>query len=385
MERLAVGTATALAALHGAAVVHRDLTPGNVLLGADGPCVIDVGVSRALDSLGVTGHGAGIPAFMAPEQLTGTRVGAPADVFAWGLTMAFAATGSPPFGEDSAPEVMRRMLHEEPDLRGLPGSLRDAVAHALSKDPSHRPTAARLLDRLLRLPGLPDRVIAMAVEALAGAASAAPTTEILRPRSETLVLRNTTGQHAFRGPEQFAAEAPDRAYVPGFAPQHDGPAPAGGRDGHTMGIVASVALGILVGVAVITLVLWPRLSGDDGKRGTSARSTPSDGPVDSVPAAYGGTWHGTATNQRGMRFVVQVTFRAGRRTAEVRYPPPIGCDGTLTLTRGVQSRLDMSLKVPRPCTDGGVVTVTRQADGSLLYAWMKPKTHLSYRATLRSG
>jgi hypothetical protein len=396
-ERLAIGTATALAALHGAAVVHRDLTPGNVLLGADGPRVIDVGVSRALDSLGIAGHGVGIPSFMAPEQLTGTRVGPPADVFAWGLTMAFAATGSPPFGEDSAPEVTRRMLHGEPELRGLPGSLRDVVAHALSKDPGHRPTAAQLLDRLLRLPDLPDRAIAMAVEARAGAAPAAPAAEPPRPPSESetvvlpnaTVLRNTTEkptekpteQFTFGGPERFAAEAPDRAYVPGLTPGHEGPPAAGGRNGRTMGIMASVALGVLAGVAAIMLLLWLRLGGEESP---PVRPTPSDGPVNAVPAAYDGTWRGTATNQRGVRFAVQVTFRAGRRTAEVRYPPPIGCDGTLALTRGTQSRLDMSLKIPRPCT-GGVVTVTRQADGSLLYTWVRPKTRLSYRATLHSG
>jgi hypothetical protein len=388
MERLAIGTATALTALHGAAVVHRDLTPGNVLLGADGPRVIDIGVSGVLDSLGIGGHALGIPSFMAPEQLTGTRVGPPADVFAWGLTMVFAATGSPPFGEDSAPEVTRRMLHEEPELRGLPGSLRDAVAHALSKDPRHRPTAAQLLDGLLRLPGLPERAIAMAAEARAAAAPAGPAAEIPGPSSETVILRHTaenekpTEQYAFGDPEGFGAQAPGQAHVPGLAPQRDGRPAVRGRDGRRKGIMVPVALGVLAGVAAITLLLWLR---PGGEKDTSARPAPSDGPVDAVPAAYDGTWRGTATNQRGMRFAVHVTFRAGRRTAEVRYPPPIGCDGTLTLTRGTQSRLDMSLKIPRPCTDGGVVTVTRQADGSLLYTWVKPKTRFRYRAVLRSG
>ncbi|GLZ09324.1 hypothetical protein Acsp03_67900 [Actinomadura sp. NBRC 104412] len=150
LERLAVNTASALAAIHRAGIVHRDLKPHNVLLGPDGPRVIDFGLSRVLDAAGATGgRPVGTPGYMAPEQVTGGDVGPPADVFAWGATMTFAATGRPPFGSDSITAVTHRVLHEEPDLGDLGGELRGLVAAALDKDPARRPTAAQVLLRLV--------------------------------------------------------------------------------------------------------------------------------------------------------------------------------------------------------------------------------------------
>ncbi|NDU77269.1 protein kinase, partial [Actinomadura sp. DSM 109109] len=149
---LAVGIATALAAIHEAGVVHRDLKPANVLLGPDGPKVIDFGVARPLEATSATLTGAvGTPAYMAPEQFAGTSGGAPLDMFAWGCTMAFAANGVPPFGGDSVPAIMQRVLSGEPDLGALTGDLRTLVAACLEKDPAARPTALQVLQRLLGL------------------------------------------------------------------------------------------------------------------------------------------------------------------------------------------------------------------------------------------
>ncbi|WP_214412462.1 serine/threonine-protein kinase [Sphaerisporangium fuscum] len=154
LRRLAVGTMTALTAIHRAGVVHRDFKPSNVLLGRDGPRVIDFGIARALDS-SATGSGiVGTPPYMAPEQLDAHPVEPPSDLFAWGSTMVFAATGRPPFGMDSLPAVVNRILHKEPELGDLDGDLRELVAQCLSKDPSRRPTAR---DALLRLLGAGER------------------------------------------------------------------------------------------------------------------------------------------------------------------------------------------------------------------------------------
>ncbi|MFE3451023.1 protein kinase [Nonomuraea sp. NPDC059194] len=150
LQRLAISTATALAAIHRAGVVHRDFKPANVLLGRDGPRVIDFGIARAAGSaLTVTSSIVGTPSYMAPEQLAGAEVGPAADVFAWAGVMVFAATGTPPFGRGSLPEVIRRIQYGEPHLSGVPDALRPVVAACLAKDPARRPAMQDVLFQLI--------------------------------------------------------------------------------------------------------------------------------------------------------------------------------------------------------------------------------------------
>nr|WP_055504591.1 serine/threonine-protein kinase [Nonomuraea pusilla] len=154
LYRLAVGTVTALAAIHRAGIVHRDLKPSNVLLGTDGPRVIDFGIARALDSAVTISSGVvGTPAYMSPEQISGERVGPASDMFSWALTMVYAATGRPAFGQDSLPAVIYRVMNDEPDLTALPEALRGIVRSCLRKRPEERPTAAETLFALLENQG----------------------------------------------------------------------------------------------------------------------------------------------------------------------------------------------------------------------------------------
>ncbi|NUW44949.1 serine/threonine-protein kinase [Nonomuraea rhodomycinica] len=146
LTRLALSTAGALAAIHKAGVVHRDFKPSNVLIGNDGPRVIDFGIARALDQVTVTsGKMVGTPPYMSPEQLTGAAVGPSSDVFSWGVTMMFAATGRPAFGEDTVPAVFHRVLTFHPDLSPLPPGLRKIVGSCLQKAPEDRPAAADVM------------------------------------------------------------------------------------------------------------------------------------------------------------------------------------------------------------------------------------------------
>ena len=153
MYGLATGLAEALTVIHAAGIVHRDLKPSNVILGHDGPKVIDFGIAQALDATSVTRTGmmVGSAGFMAPEQVTG-RPGPPADVFAWAVTLAYAASGQLPFGTGSADAVLYRILHAEPDTAAVPELLRPLVLASLAKDPQRRPRADELLARLTNQP-----------------------------------------------------------------------------------------------------------------------------------------------------------------------------------------------------------------------------------------
>lgn len=150
LQRLAISTATALVAIHQAGIVHRDFKPGNVLLGREGPRVIDFGIARVVDgSATMTGSIMGTPSYMAPEQIEGQTVTDKVDVFAWGCVMAFASTGDAPFGADSVPAVVHRVVSAPPEISGVPESLRPVVERCLNKDPHQRPSASELLMRLL--------------------------------------------------------------------------------------------------------------------------------------------------------------------------------------------------------------------------------------------
>ncbi|CAM5626098.1 serine/threonine protein kinase [Streptomyces badius] len=151
LRRLIAGLAEALRDIHRAGVIHRDLKPSNVLLTDGGPKVIDFGISRPYDSdlRTETGKLIGSPPYMAPEQFQRPReVGPPVDVFALGAVIVHAATGRGPFDSDSPYIVAYQVVHDQPELGGVPEELAPLVARCLAKDPADRPTPDEVMAAL---------------------------------------------------------------------------------------------------------------------------------------------------------------------------------------------------------------------------------------------
>ncbi|MFI0353972.1 protein kinase [Actinomadura sp. 9N407] len=219
LDRLAIGTVTALAAIHRAGILHRDFKPANVLMGPDGPRVIDFGIARVLGSAAAKGSGVvGTPSYMAPEQVTDTELGTPVDMFAWAATILFAATGRHPFGNDTISAVFHRILNYQPDLSPLPDSLRPTVTACLDKDPARRPEAQQvLLDLLGREETVPDGTEGALTTGASFAGMAVPPTA-----PQPVPAPPTSSQP---GPSQPASSQPTPAGLP--VPAHPSTHPPG--------------------------------------------------------------------------------------------------------------------------------------------------------------
>ncbi|MER7015157.1 serine/threonine-protein kinase [Saccharopolyspora sp. NPDC000359] len=237
---LGAGLAEALIAIHRAELVHRDLKPANVLLGPDGPRVIDFGISRAMTgkALTATGMFMGTPGFFSPEQTLGEEVGPPSDVFSLGAVLVFAATGSGPFGEESTAALLYRVAHSEPDLSGVPDGLRPLLAACLAKNPAARPTPGQMLDEIGEssphgdqwLPPAISDVIAQHATQLQQTASAQlpdtpPPQPVAEPKPATRSYTQATPAPV--APQPTPAPAPAAsAHAPAPAPTPVAPPPA---------------------------------------------------------------------------------------------------------------------------------------------------------------
>ena len=371
LQRLAVGTATALTAIHGAGVVHRDFKPANVLLGPDGPRVVDFGIARLTDAATITSGLIGTPSYVAPEQLAGQRPTSAVDIFAWAVTMIYAATGHLAFGADSVPAVMHRIMYEEPDVTALPPSLRTVVLECLDKDPARRPSARDLLLRLVD--------------------PSAPRTPA-GPPADDLVdsVPNTGPVYPSAGPT-FPSRVPTQLSVPGHVPTQlsvPGQAPARSRRTPILVAGGAVAAAIVVlAVVLLTRGSPPASRADSGGNSlagsasspaaTVSQSTsppPATGGA-TVPAAFAGTWKGKATMAAvgdtgvGLTNNVTFTFVAGARTIHETDEDSYGgsCVNTLTLREATATVLTFDEPQAGGCV-AGTATFTRHGT-SLAYRW----------------
>ncbi|GAA4225393.1 hypothetical protein GCM10022254_07230 [Actinomadura meridiana] len=298
---LAAGLAEALADIHRAGVVHRDLKPGNVMLTAGGPRVIDFGIARPEDAVTITRAGAplGTPGFMAPEQIRGERAGPAADVFALAATLAYAATGKEPFGDGTLESRDLRVLRGQADLAALTEPwLLDLLGACLALDPERRPSATNVLERL----GPPDDEAAsllgtrwlpapVAEEIDLRTAEAAPLREAPPPDDPGQAVNAASTSETDDGVPNTAPSAvntspsglvrPGVTHPDGASP---GVAPPQPRVGRRALVVAGAGLLTIGGLGALA---W-RLTGDDGRgpsggaksgpRGSGTSPTPQGPP-----------------------------------------------------------------------------------------------------------
>ena len=150
--RLGRGLAGALDAIHGVGVIHRDLKPGNVLIEDGEPVVIDFGIAHIADDIRLTSVGLvmGTPGYLSPEVVEGGGVTMATDWWGWAATLAFAASGRPPFGRGPMDVVLDRVRHGRTDLTGVDPRLVPLLEAALSPDPQRRPPAVEVVAALQR-------------------------------------------------------------------------------------------------------------------------------------------------------------------------------------------------------------------------------------------
>ena len=152
LTRLGRGLSAALEAIHAAGIVHRDLKPGNVLLLDGKPVVIDFGIAHVADDVRLTTVGLvmGTPGYLSPEVVDGQAVTTATDWWGWAATLAFAASGRPPFGRGPMDVVIDRVRRGDSDLDGVDPRLRPLLAAALAVSPDLRPDAGEVLAALDR-------------------------------------------------------------------------------------------------------------------------------------------------------------------------------------------------------------------------------------------
>jgi serine/threonine protein kinase len=397
LERLAIGTATALAAIHEAGIVHRDFKPNNVLLASDGPRVVDFGIARSVNSqqssVTATGMVVGTPGYLAPEQLTGEPLTAAVDIFAWGATMVFAATGHSPFEAETLPVIINRILNEEPDLSRLTGTMRELVGAALEKDPRRRPAAHQLLLRLLGQVGATpgpsaDREDLLDKGTQIAAELPPPPPIINTPPPPPLI--NTPppmmpGPATPNPPMMMGGGPPTQAP---WQQQHPGPPPP--PPPRRKSSNAPIYIGIACVVFLLLVVGLPiaLAAGFLHKTQQDLRTLPTYSPSHyGVPDAYAGTWKGTGQNTDAKAaqgpFTITITLNEDSRVGHADYG---NCSGSMfedatssTDTKVVFSQTLFNLS-GGTCPTSSYVTMT--LNGSSMN-WQMSKT--AYGASYANG
>ncbi|MGW2783887.1 serine/threonine-protein kinase [Streptomyces populi] len=273
--RIGLWVLRALRAAHAAGVLHRDIKPGNVLLGSDGRVLLtDFGIAQIDGDTTITrtGEVVGSVDYLAPERVRGHDPGPASDLWALGATLYTAVEGRSPFRRTSPIGTMQAVVEEEPAEPVNAGALGPVLAALLRKDPAERPGA--------------EQAEQMLAEVAEGRPSSAPRSYAPTGRTayDTTEPGTGTGTRA-----QTAATTP---YQPMTIEPAPVPAPRKRHRLRTFALVVTLAAVIGGGVAVV-LQQFGTGGGPDGSASASASSTrgagatPGDGGAQgAVPAGW---------------------------------------------------------------------------------------------------
>ncbi|MGA5140154.1 protein kinase domain-containing protein [Streptomyces azureus] len=362
----------ALAAVHGAGLAHRDVKPSNVLLGRRSPLLIDFGIARAREDTRHTRTGGviGSPGYLAPEQVSAGESGAPGDVFSLAAVLVYAATGRGPFSnpndEFSPAVLLYRIVHQEPNLDGVPAALVPLLRSCLAKDPEQRATldtVSVLLERMGGRCGTWPQLLPEGLEkdlAVREEEAHALISATVQPPSVAAVSRELEDGPASTDAQTAVLPRVDaaRRWV-------------SGRTGRAVAGTMAVALMAAAGTFLVRYFSDDDASDgtpaptstatDDSSDGTPApSSTATDDSSDGTPAptstatslpeAWAGTWIGTgpgnptpddSTGRPTDQFTVTLTLHPAKRyelvgkqvsrVTEVGLKRELGCTDTLRL------------------------------------------------------
>ncbi len=263
--------AAALTSAHSLGIIHRDIKPGNILVGEDDVAKIsDFGIARGHTDMRLTQTGmvTGTPAFFSPELARGAEASFASDVWAFGITLYTATEGAPPFQPQTNPLAMLSVIANEHVPRPEhAGPLVPVLAGMLDPDPSSRFTMAQALTSLHRVQ---DQTSSMPSEAAASAEAAddAATREEAPTHTPTI---ESPVEPDYERPVVLPPVA--GRWVDEPAREHDQSA----RRRSPVGRLVRVALAllVLVGVAALLMNVLGSFSGDNAPTSTGAGGTVS--------------------------------------------------------------------------------------------------------------
>jgi serine/threonine protein kinase len=289
--------AEGLADIHAHGVYHRDLKPANIILSSTGPRLIDFGIARGPEQAGLTQVGmvVGTPGYTAPEVLTHNNVGPAADVFALGATIAYTATGRPPYGEGTSTSIAFRVLNGQIDLDGVDQFLAGLILACVAVDPAQRPSPSTIVEECQR------RAAASGQELNTGAAlfpmaGPGPTGTAVFPAPSS---PGPEGSRRYTASASVPAARPESRRMPGLMPPSPtsvgqaayapvpGPTSAPpATQGKRLGAPMIALIGLAAAaVLLLGVILVMQFTGDDKGDPTTASGSTTTAPAGAGPSA----------------------------------------------------------------------------------------------------